>query len=119
MSEQTELRLRALEAGHALLVQQNAELVVALQDLDGRIASALVKATRELITDPATLAAVGTVAADLLTRRAQEEAGGWMWGLVKRVASDWVVRLALLYFVLKLLGVDAAAHIWTLMKGKP
>lgn len=109
----TERRLRALEAGHDLLVQQNAELVTALHNFDERVAQAIVKATRQLITDPDTLAAVGTVAAELLTKRAQEEAGGWLWGLVKRFASDWLVRVALLLWVAKLAGLEAAAKVWS------
>lgn len=119
MPELTDRRLRALEAGHDLLVQQHAELVVALQDIDQRIAAAIVAGTRQLITDPQTLAAVGSAAAGLLTKRAQEETGGWLLSMVKRVASDWLVRLAVLYWVLKLAGVDAAARVWTWMKGHP
>lgn len=112
----TELRLRTAEVHLRLLNDQLAEHHVLWAEMDERLARAVASALREVSTDPQTLASIGAIAAQMLTKTARDQTGGFVLGWLVTVLKDWGLKLLVVYFVLKWAGIDAAAAVWKLFK---
>ena len=106
-----------MEKAINMLAAQQADLTRTMQDFVTTQPQALAGAMREVLTDREVLAKVGATSAEILQEAAVQQTGGIVWGVLRKLAGDWLVRIAVVLVVLKLAGIDAATKALGIVTG--
>lgn len=101
-------RMRVVEAGQRMLMDQSAEMAVAMHGLDDRLKRAVADGLREVLADDDLMDATLERLRSRVVRGAAETTGRWLWGSVKAVLSKWLLILIIVVLVSQAAGLAPA-----------